>query len=508
MNTVVAMGRLGVGLLVMLLWLWAAPLPAEVIWRGDFETGDTSQWPGQPQAGAKIVENPVRAGRYALQIDGTNAARRGALDRIEFQHEPRPPGTAEGTERYFSWSVFLPKKFTDGKHSVGYFETRKSWSRLMAFDVQGEDIVFTTRVPYALRWTGKGKLTAGRWHDFVIHVLWSHDASKGFVEVWFDGEKVVPRVATATMRDENTCFFQIGFFRDTSEAPETIVIDHVIEATTLAEVTPPPLPPKTQGLAKPPQPAPAAGGIRASALGDLTAPPRRIFAAGGGVMGSSAPYPLMRYILSLTGKPDPVVLCLPTARGDNLENIVAWYEMMNQLPCRPRHLRLYGPTKELRDFEKQLLSADVIFVQGGNTLNMLATWKAQGVDSILRKAWEHGVLIAGESAGMVCWFEQTMTDSRPGELTPLSCLGWLKGSVCPHYHSEPRRKPAFQKLLMEGGMMEGLACDDGVGLLFEGDKLIRAVSVSEKAKAYTLRRKGTEMVEEPLQVELLANASR
>src|SRR5947208_16861821 len=111
----------------------------------------------------------------------------------------------------------------------------------MSFEVRGEDITYSTRVPYALRWTGKGKFTPGRWHDFAVHVLWSRDPGKGFVEVWFDGEKVVPRAATATLLDENPAFFQIGLFRTSIDTPETVIIDHAIEATTLAEVTPPPL---------------------------------------------------------------------------------------------------------------------------------------------------------------------------------------------------------------------------------------------------------------------------
>ena len=215
---------------------------AEIIWRGDFETGTTEQWRGAPKSDSiKVVMDPVREGKYALRIDGTSAARKGKLDRIEFQHQPKPPGTAEGSERYFGWSVFVPRKFTDDFHSVGYFETRNSWRQLMSFEVRGEDIVFSTRVPYARRWTGKGKFAAGRWHDFAVHVLWSRDPMKGFVEVWFDGEKVVPLTMTATLLDENPAFFQLGLMRDTIETPETIVIDHIIEATTLKEVTPPKL---------------------------------------------------------------------------------------------------------------------------------------------------------------------------------------------------------------------------------------------------------------------------
>jgi len=219
----------------------ARPIAAEIIWRGDFETGTTEQWRGTATKNdqVKVVTDPVRAGKYALRIEGSNAARRGDRDRIELQHQPQPPGTAEGTERYFGWSVFLPKKLTEEPHALGYFEVRNRWTQLMSFEVRGEDILYTSRVPYARRWTGTGKLTPGRWHDFALHVLWSRDPSKGFVEVWFDGEQVVPRAMTATLLDENEAFFQIGLMRATSDVAETIIIDHVIEATTLEEVTPP-----------------------------------------------------------------------------------------------------------------------------------------------------------------------------------------------------------------------------------------------------------------------------
>src|SRR5438093_192608 len=107
--------RVPIRVLSMILLMSAAPVSAEVIWRGDFETGTTEQWKGAPKSDSiKVVTEPVREGKYALRIDGTNAARRKDHDRIEFQHQPKPPGTAEGTERYFGWSVYLPKKLVPG----------------------------------------------------------------------------------------------------------------------------------------------------------------------------------------------------------------------------------------------------------------------------------------------------------------------------------------------------------------------------------------------------------
>ena len=280
-----------------------------------------------------------------------------------------------------------------------------------------------------------------------------------------------------------------------------IVVEHIerylcpsIRSADLTRVVPGsdgPVVPKNQGAAADPLPRP-------------DAPTRRIFAAGGATLSGGPDFLLLRYMLSLTGKPDPVVCCLPTARGDNLESLAVWYEIMNTLPCRPRHLRLYGPTKYQDRFEKQLLSADVTFVPGGNTLNMLATWKAQGIDAILRTAWERGIILAGESAGMNCWFEQAVTDSRPGRITGMDCLGWLKGSACPHYHHQPQpRRQRLHEMLLSGEMKDGLACDDGAAILFEGDRIAKVVTASAKAKAYKVRREGKQIIEETLPAELL-----
>ncbi len=157
------MNRPWIVVIVVLAWSSShQPLLAEVIWRGDFETGDLSQWRGAPKSDAvHVVTDIVREGRYAVRIDGTNAARRGDRDRIEFQHQPAPPGTAEGTERYFGWSVYLPQAFSRESHAVGYFESRNSWRQLMSWEAQGTDLLFTTRVPYARRWQGSGRLTPG-----------------------------------------------------------------------------------------------------------------------------------------------------------------------------------------------------------------------------------------------------------------------------------------------------------------------------------------------------------
>ena len=244
--------------------------------------------------------------------------------------------------------------------------------------------------------------------------------------------------------------------------------------------------------------------VDATSAADKPAPARRIFVVGGGILSGDPDYRFLRLIVSLTGKANPIVCALLTASGDNPERLVMWYEIMNELPCRPRHVRLFGPTGRARNYEKQLLAADAIVVPGGNGLNMMAAWKAQNLDAVLRTAWERGILLAGESAGMNCWFEQAVGDSRPERLSVIECLGWLKGSSCPHYHDESDRwKQGYHKMLAEGQIKDGLACDTLAGVLFEGDRLTRAVTLSPKAGSFKVRWNGKEVIEEPLKAELL-----
>ncbi len=231
---------------------------------------------------------------------------------------------------------------------------------------------------------------------------------------------------------------------------------------------------------------------------------RRIFAAGGGLAAPNNLL-LMNYLFALTGKREPVICFLPTPQGDSSSAIMNWYELMNELPCKPRHLRVYGNSSQMKAFEPRLLSSDIIFVGPGSTLNAIALWKAQGVDVMLRKAWENGVVLSGESAGLNCWFEQSVTDSRPERLTAMDGLGFLKGSVCPHYDSEKERKPSYHRMLQSGEIKDGIAVDNWVGLLFENDQLIKTVASRPDKKAYRVRVEQGKVVESALPVELLTS---
>ena len=166
------------------------------------------------------------------------------------------------------------------------------------------------------------------------------------------------------------------------------------------------------------------------------------------------------------------------------------------------HLPLFRlAVTDLRSF---LLSQDIVYVGGGNTRNMLVLWHEWGLDVILREAWEKGTILCGISAGSICWFEEGLSDSvAAGELRPLTCLGFLQGSNCPHYDGEPLRRPRFQSFISEGLMVGGYAADDWVGLHFVGSKLHQVVSARANANAYEVSRISVGLQEKVIRPVLL-----
>jgi peptidase E len=147
------------------------------------------------------------------------------------------------------------------------------------------------------------------------------------------------------------------------------------------------------------------------------------------------------------------------------------------------------------------MGMDAIIVGGGSTLNMMAVWKAQGIDTVLRNAWRKGVVMAGGSAGSLCWFTGGMTDSRPIKLSLVECLGFIQTSHCPHYHSEPTRKPLYQQAILGGKLGPGYACDDRAGILFQNEKLIKSVAIDDDSHTYFLSVVDGKIKEDVLPVE-------
>jgi peptidase E len=212
---------------------------------------------------------------------------------------------------------------------------------------------------------------------------------------------------------------------------------------------------------------------------------------GGGGFSMEPDNPLLDdHVLALGrsagGRKRPRVCFLPTASGDS-EGYIAGFYTAFAGRSEATHLALFN--RRVDDLEALLLDQDVVYVGGGNTANMLAIWRAHGVDRALRRAWEAGVVMAGLSAGSLCWFESGTTDSFGLELAGLvDGLGFLPGSHSPHYDGEALRRPLYQRLVAEGALPEGLAADDGAALVFRRTGLVEVVTSRPAARAYRVVR--------------------
>jgi dipeptidase E len=203
-------------------------------------------------------------------------------------------------------------------------------------------------------------------------------------------------------------------------------------------------------------------------------------------------------MLQLTGRPRPRVVFLATADADDPSRILAFHELAGTLACDADHVRLFGiPDRPLERLER----ADAVLVSGGNTVNLLAVWRVHGVDVALRAAWDRGVVLGGGSAGANCWFRGCVTDSFGPELRALhDGLGLLDGSFCPHYDGEPERRPTYRRLVAEGVLSPGLACDDAAAAWFEGPVLREVVTGDPAASGWEVTAEG----ERQLDARLLA----
>ena len=175
------------------------------------------------------------------------------------------------------------------------------------------------------------------------------------------------------------------------------------------------------------------------------------------------------------------LLYVPTAGAEDPSSTLSWYSRLHGR-ADLAHLHLFPwPPDGLRELT---LAHDLVLVGGGNTANLLAVWRAHGFDAVLRDAWQSGVLLAGWSAGMICWFEASVTDSFGPQLEGMTDgLGFLSGSACPHYDGEERRRPVYQQLVRDG-FPPGLALDDAAGAHYVGTGLHEIVASSPEARGY------------------------
>jgi peptidase E len=210
---------------------------------------------------------------------------------------------------------------------------------------------------------------------------------------------------------------------------------------------------------------------------------------GGGFTAGADDPALDDLVLELTGKPRPRLCLLPTAGGDSEHQIRRFYEAYGDRLCEPSHISLFRLGRKPVPLREHLLAQDAIYVGGGSLVNLLAIWRAQGLDAILREAWADGVLLAGLSAGSMCWFEWGVTTSS-GAPAPAPGLGFLPYSNSVHHDSEPARRPVYLEAVRTNTIPPGWAVDDGAALIFRDTELDEVLSARPHAHAYEVSATG------------------
>jgi dipeptidase E len=231
----------------------------------------------------------------------------------------------------------------------------------------------------------------------------------------------------------------------------------------------------------------------------------RVLALGGHDFGSRpadrAICELLLRLASTRAEGRPRICILPTASGDTSEMIGRFYAAFGERNCDPSDLSLFRLGSRPMELRDHLLAQDLIYVGGGSLLNLLAVWEAHELSSILSLAWRNGVVLAGQSAGAMCWFEAGITKSS-GRPEAGAGLGLLGGSLCVHYNNEPDRRAAYLEAVA-AGMPAGYGLDDYAGLLWEGSGPPSVVTAQRGARAYRVAKGDDGAIESPLPARFL-----
>ena len=236
---------------------------------------------------------------------------------------------------------------------------------------------------------------------------------------------------------------------------------------------------------------------------------RRVLAMGGGGFTMQERSPALdRLVLELTGKPVPKVCFLPTASGDPRDQVTRFFERFGDWPCEPATLSLFHLGRDRIDPVEHLLAQDALYVGGGSMRNMLAIWREHGIDEVMREAWERGIVLAGLSAGAMCWFEGGVSMSG-GAPEAVRGLGLLSGSLSVHLDGEAERLPVYRAAVAVGELPPGYAADDGAALIYAGTRLLECVASRPGARVLRHQPDGRGGVTETeLPVRVLLDAER
>jgi peptidase E len=233
---------------------------------------------------------------------------------------------------------------------------------------------------------------------------------------------------------------------------------------------------------------------------------RQVFAFSGMLEprpGERGNRPLLEHVLALGAarrvtEDGPVRLCyVPTAVGDDPAAAAAYQRVFGGRDDVVLSVLRFFPQPNIADVRAHLLTQDVVLVEGGSVVNLMAVWRAHGLAAVLRECWEAGVVLAGPSAGSQCWHvggpTDAWSDELSGRLAPFTeGVGLLPFSNGVHddMAGQPRRA-VYRSLVASGQLPGGYATEDGVGLYYVGTELAEAVTVRPGARAWRVEPDGT-----------------
>lgn len=241
---------------------------------------------------------------------------------------------------------------------------------------------------------------------------------------------------------------------------------------------------------------------------------RRIVAmGGGGFMMEDGPSLLDEYVVGLAPSAVPKICFVSTASGDAQQHLDKFYADFGRFRAELSHLAFFRKALPgaipFDRIDERLSEQDIVYVGGGNTRSMLAVWREWGVPQALRNASARGTILAGVSAGAICWFEWGASDSAsPGTRSgALRCLGFLKGSCSPHWDGEAHRRRDFHAMIRRGDVPAGYGVSDGAALVFEDGRLAEVVSSAPGAGAFRVELARDRLLETPLPARTLVRTA-
>lgn len=248
-----------------------------------------------------------------------------------------------------------------------------------------------------------------------------------------------------------------------------------------------------------------------------------IVAIGGGEIINSETYAIDKFIIDRSGKESPNVLFVPTASGDNEDYCDVFKNYYTKLGARVTNLILSNPKLSYNEAEEKIMTADVVYVGGGNTDKMLRTWEQNGVPKLFKQLSEEkpDSVLSGLSAGAICWFEYGATDSlrfdNPDnhDIYDIKGLGYIKSMIASPHHVREKavREPAIKALMQKlGQTVTGVAIDDCAAVVFQRDRqdkeyIIEGSIVSQSgrnARQLLLSKNGKGIIEQNIPSVLLA----